>query len=72
MADVQKAAALRQAKAVDAEDGYRNVRAEPNGADILRSELLTLGHGARWFEKSSDWLQASCSFSLQCVVLFVQ
>lgn len=40
-----------------AEDGYRQCKPEPAPDEVLREELVRLASGARWWEKSSDWLQ---------------
>ena len=42
------------------EDGYRAARFSADGVALLREQLLALLQGARFWDKSSDWMQVCC------------
>ena len=46
------------------DDGYRAAKAPADGLPLLRSELLALLQGARFWDKSCDWMQARASPAL--------
>ena len=43
------------------DDGYRAARLPTDGLPLLREQLLALLQGARFWDKSCDWMQVGCA-----------
>ena len=44
------------------DDGYRAARPTPDSLALLREQLLALLQGARFWDKSCDWMQVHLGF----------